>query len=127
MSPEIIYRTRRTTAATSSRASWGPKRRVLPLNEAPLAGFQYYRAADIWPFLREGETLRLVREAGNPHDANAVAIWFRNEKLGYIPRGANHFLALWMDRGQSFQGRILRLREGVDPWTRVWLRVERTF
>ncbi|MEJ2464780.1 MAG: HIRAN domain-containing protein [Candidatus Thiodiazotropha sp.] len=99
------------------------RRRVL-LQESPLAGFQYHRAAAIWPFLRVGEPLRLRREPGNPHDRYAIAVWFRNEHLGYIPRRENRTLAKLMDQGERLEAQIVRLLEENNPWRKIRLRVE---
>ncbi len=99
-------------------------RRRLILQESPLAGFQYHRAAAIWPFLQVGEPLRLRREAGNPHDRNAVAVWFRNEHLGYIPRRENRTLAELMDRGERLEASIVRLLDERNPWRKIRIRVE---
>ncbi|MEJ2393190.1 MAG: HIRAN domain-containing protein [Candidatus Thiodiazotropha sp.] len=99
------------------------RRRVL-LQESPLAGFQYHRAAAIWPFLRVGEPLHLRREPGNPHDRYAVAVWFRNEHLGYIPRRENRTLAKLMDQGERLEAQIVRLLEENNPWRKIRLRVE---
>jgi hypothetical protein len=99
------------------------RRRVL-LQESPLAGFQYHRAAAIWPFLRVGEPLHLRREHGNPHDRYAVAVWFRNEHLGYIPRRENRTLAGLLDQGEHLEAHIVRLLEEPNPWRKIRLRVD---
>ena len=99
-------------------------RRRLLLQESPLAGFQYHRAAAIWPFLRVGETLRLRREPGNPHDRYAVAVWFRNEHLGYIPQRENRTLARLMDQGEQLEATIVRLLDEQNPWRKIRIRVE---
>ncbi len=99
-------------------------RRRLLLQESPLAGFQYHRAAAIWPFLRVGEPLLLRREPSNPHDRNAIAVWFKNEHLGYIPRRENRTLAMLMDQGQRLEARIVRLLDERNPWRKIRIRVE---
>lgn len=101
----------------------GKKRGGILIQEFPLAGFQYHRAAGVWSFLREGETLRLRRERHNRHDPNAVAVWFRNDKLGYLPRKENTPFARMLDRGLRLEGRIVRLRDHADPWRRIRLSV----
>ncbi len=95
-----------------------PQRRVL-LQESPLAGYQYYRASGIWQFLQLGETLTLRREPANRYDRNAIAVWFKNEHLGYVPRSENRTLAQMMDRGEQLEGRIVRLMEDDNPWRRI--------
>jgi hypothetical protein len=99
------------------------KKRLI-LQEVPLAGYQYHRASAIWPFLRVGEPLHLRREPSNPHDRFAVAVWFRNEHLGYIPRRDNRTLAGLLDQGQPLEARIVRLLEEQNPWRKIRIRVE---
>ena len=100
-------------------------RRRLVLQESPLAGFQYHRASAIWPFLRVGEPLHLRREPSNPHDRHAVAVWFRNEHLGYIPRRENRALAGLMDQGETLAASIVRLLDDErNPWRKIRIRVE---
>jgi hypothetical protein len=53
--------------------------------------------------------LALVREPNNPHDANAVAIYFQKDKLGYVPRGENSAIAQMLDRGERLSGTINQL------------------
>ena len=97
----------------------------LVLQESPLAGFQYHRAHDVWPFLREGSELSLCREPSNPYDRNAIGVWFLNDLLGYVPRRENHTLAQLMDRGERLRARVVRLLDCDNPWRRirfeVWL------
>jgi hypothetical protein len=94
------------------------------LQESPLAGYQYHRASGIWPFLQIGAALRLHREPGNPYDPNAIAVWYLNEHLGYVPRRENRTLAQMMDRGERLEARIVRLREDDNPWRRIRFRVD---
>lgn len=98
-------------------------RRVL-LHEVPLAGFQHHRGPGIWRFLSLGAELRLKREPYNLYDANAIAVWFKNDLLGYIPRRDNLLLARLMDRGERLEARVIRLLESDNPWRRVRIRVE---
>ena len=100
-----------------------PKRRIL-LQESPLAGYQHHRASGVWSFLRVSEPLQLRRERSNPHDPYAIAVWFKNEHLGYVPRRENQTLAQMMDRGERLEGRIIRLLEDDNPWRRVRFRID---
>ncbi len=100
-----------------------PARRIL-LQESPLAGYQYHRASGVWPFLRVGEAIKLRREPGNPHDPNAIAVWYKNEHLGYVPRRENKTLAQMMDRGERLEARIVRLLDDENPWRRIRFRVD---
>jgi len=89
------------------------------VQEYRLAGFQYYRAEGIWPFLRVGEALRLQREPHNRHDSNAIAVYFKNDMLGYIPSAENGLLAQMMDHGESLEASITQLLPDLKPWRGV--------
>ncbi len=102
------------TPATQAKSA----RKILH-QEYRLAGYQYHRASAVWPFLREGEALTLKREPHNPHDPSAIAVWFRNEKLGYVPRRENRVLAQMMDLGKKVEGQIVQLLNEHNPWQRI--------
>lgn len=89
------------------------------LQDSPLAGFQYHAGKSLWPQLRVGDALDLVREPDNPHDTKAVRVEWRGQKLGYVPRRENADVARLMDGGQALTARITRLAEVRDPWSRV--------
>jgi len=93
--------------------------RTILLQESPVAGFQYHRGNAIWPFLREGEELSLVRESFNGHDSDAVAVYFRNDKLGFVPHRENSTIAQMLDRGEKLNAKITRLLDENNPWRRV--------
>lgn len=93
------------------------------VQSSPLAGFQYHEAAALWPQLKVGDTLTLVREPGNRHDANAVRVDWRGKMLGYLPRAENKSVAAEMDRGTPVTARIARLRDDRNPWQRVLIEV----
>ncbi|PKO84188.1 MAG: HIRAN protein [Betaproteobacteria bacterium HGW-Betaproteobacteria-11] len=96
--------------------------RVL-VQSSPLAGFQYYAGETLWQAMREGDRLTLVREADNPHDANAVRVEWRGQKLGYLPRAENRAVAAAMDNGEPVGARIEKLRPRRNPWQRVLVEV----
>jgi hypothetical protein len=91
----------------------------LLVQDSPLAGFRYGEAAEVWPQLREGDALELVREAGNPHDANAVRVDWRGHKLGYVPRRENAAVAWGLDRGAPLRARVSRLAQHPNPARRI--------
>lgn len=93
--------------------------RTILLQESPVAGFQYYRGNAIWPLLRVGEKLSLVREAFNGHDRDAVAVYLRNDKLGFVPRRENRTIAQMLDRGESLEATISKVLDESDPWERM--------
>ncbi|MCI1665937.1 MAG: HIRAN domain-containing protein [Atopobiaceae bacterium] len=86
-----------------------------------IAGFQYWDGACALPKMRVGDLLRLVPEPDNPYDAEAVAIYRKGTKLGFVPRDRNHHLAVMCHFGhrKDFELRILRLDREADPWDQV--------
>ena len=89
------------------------------LQDSPLAGFQYHAGKQLWSQMRVGDTLTLVREPDNVHDAKAVRVEWQGHKIGYVPRRENADVARFMDGGQTLVARINRLAEVRDPWSRV--------
>lgn len=79
------------------------------LQNSRLAGFRYYEGRKLWPQIKSGDALLLVREADNPYDANAVRVEWQNHKIGYVPRTDNAALARFMDHGQHAEARIMAL------------------
>ena len=91
----------------------------LLVQSSPLAGFRYHEAPGLFPELRIGDRLDLVRESDNPHDPNAVRVEWRGRRLGYVPRRENSALAWAMDRGEPVSARISTLRVHRNPRRRV--------
>ncbi|AFJ02205.1 HIRAN domain-containing protein [Methylophaga frappieri] len=56
------------------------------LQHSPIAGFQYYQGEAAWSELKQGQLLRLQREADNPYEKRAVAVYRNETKLGCLPR-----------------------------------------
>ena len=113
---------RRTLAALAllAAALAAPAQTVkLLVQSSPLAGYRYAEAAQVWPELKVGDPLDLVREPDNPHDRNAVRVDWRGRKLGYVPRAENEALAWAMDRGERVSARISRLQAHRNPRMRI--------
>jgi hypothetical protein len=89
------------------------------IQESPIAGFQFHEGDAIWPSLAVGEKLALMREATNTHDPDAVAVYFQNNKLGYVPRAENSAIAQMLDRGETLEAKISGLSMEEDPSERV--------
>jgi hypothetical protein len=93
------------------------------VQSSPLAGFQYYAGEALWQEMHEGDRLTLIREPQNTHDANAVRVEWRGQKLGYLPRAANRAVADAMDAGERVDARIAKLRAHRNPWQRMLVEV----
>ena len=91
----------------------------LLVQDSPLAGFRYGEAAEVWPLLRQGDALQLLREPDNAHDPNAVRVEWQGRKLGYVPRRENAAVAWGLDRGAPLRARVSRLVEHPNPARRI--------
>lgn len=110
------------TVAVATPLFAANQRSVL-IQESPVAGFQFHRGDAIWSSLGVGDELTLVRESHNPHDGDAVAVYFRNDKLGYVPRSENFSIARLLDRGEHLEARISELSMIEDPWQRIRFKI----
>lgn len=108
-----------------------PKRKIRVLyKECQIAGTTFHNLEDVWDELYEGAKLALVREKGNPHDRNAVAVALADDYdgdpedfdfdciLGYVPRTENTYIAMMQDMGwaEAFECELSHI-EGNNPRT----------
>lgn len=68
------------------------------LYKGRIRGTHYYDARQCTDMLQAGAPLNLTRESHNRHDSKAIALYFENYKLGYIPREDNKILCKIMDQ-----------------------------
>jgi len=55
-----------------------------------------------------GDPVLLVREPNNPKDSNAVLVTDQDDRpIGYIQRDKAAVLAVWMDKGWVYTGRVI--------------------
>ena len=111
-----------TTSPPAAAADRPAKVRML-VQDSPLAGFRHAEADAVWPDLREGDIVALVREPDNPFDENAVRVEWRGRKLGYVPRRENAALAWALDRGEVLHARISRAEWHPNPARRIAFQV----
>ena len=97
----------------------------MQIQESPIAGFQFHRGEAVWASLSVGDALKLVREPANDNDPDAVAVYFRDEQLGYVPRAENSAVSQMLDRGEKLVARISRLQMSDDPWQRIRITIVR--
>jgi hypothetical protein len=92
---------------------------VIIVQRSPVAGFRHYSGGEVLRELKPGDRLDLVREPGNPHDANAVRVEWRGVKLGYVPRSDNAAVARQMDRGVALAARLAAARQNRNRSVRL--------
>ena len=69
-----------------------------------VAAFTYCEGVEVFSQLKVGKKVRLVREDENPHDHKAVAIFFGDAHIGYIPRQQNETISKFLDLGYAAEG-----------------------
>lgn len=86
-----------------------------------IAGFKYYEGPFVLGKLKTGKKLELVPEFDNPHDPNAVAIYRKGKKIGFVPRVMNETLAqlLRFGHGDVFECRIMQIDKEAAPYNQV--------
>ena len=115
-------------AATGAALKWDDPR----LRVVKLAGSSYRLDALQDDAFAPGRRLALVREPGNKHDPNAVAVWDAGRRLqgGYVPaelapelHGDEQAVSLWEFRDDD--GRRAGLRVLIAP-AGAWIQEPRT-
>ena len=86
-----------------------------------VAGFTFWDGCMVYNSLKVGSQLRFVREAENRFDPYAVAIYYDEYKLGFVPREENAQLAKFLDLGYAdiFDVRVQRLSPDAHPEKQV--------
>jgi hypothetical protein len=82
-----------------------------------IAGFTYHDGVDVFDELKIGSELLLVVEPDNKYDSYAVAIYFKDHKLGYIPRPKNKYISKFLNFGHNdlFEIKINRVSPEEHP------------
>jgi hypothetical protein len=87
------------------------------LLDCHIAGFTYYDGLDVIDQLKLGAAVTLKSESENPHDPNAVAIYFEDTKLGYVPKYKNADVSnlLYFGHGDILSARINSVNPEAEP------------
>ena len=90
-----------------------------------VAGFMYWDGCEAFSRLEVGTKLEMVREADNKHDCDAVALYYKDYKLGFIPGSENEIFAQFLDMGHSdlFEVRVCRLCPDAHPERQVYINI----
>lgn len=91
----------------------------LLIQSSPLAGSQYHALPEVVDRIHVGDLLTLKREPDNPHDRNAIQVFWQGHLLGFVPRRENKAIARAMDRNQPLIARVVALRPEESPWRRL--------
>jgi hypothetical protein len=82
-----------------------------------IAGFTYHDGLDVIEGLKQGTEVDLCPELGNPHDPNAVAIYFGDKHIGYVPQAENGIInkLLYFGHEDIFEARISTVASDQHP------------
>lgn len=86
-----------------------------------VAGFTYYDGALIFNKLKIGKKLNLKLEEDNKYDHRAVAIYYKENKIGFIPRTENRIFHKMLKIGLEKNIRVLvqRVQKNAQPENQV--------
>jgi hypothetical protein len=86
-----------------------------------IAGFTYYEGVDVFEHLKIGAQLSLMAEPENQFDPNAVAIYYQDAKLGFVPRDENELLRKFLNLGYTdlFEVKISQITPDAHPEKQV--------
>ena len=90
--------------------------------ECLAAGTSFRKLDKVQDDLREMVQLEMKRESKNKFDQFAIALWFQNTKVGYIPKEKNEVLARLMDAGKQFYATI-SAKEIEGNWLKLEIKV----
>lgn len=90
-----------------------------------LAGFGHTEGYLVLDQMRPGDKLTMFHEDENRFDHNAIALFYNDLHVGYIPSGCNKQLADFLDNGYSdiFECVITSVNKDEHPNNQVRIRV----
>jgi hypothetical protein len=65
----------------------------------------------------------MAHEPFNAHDPDAVALFWRGRKLGYLPRGENFMVARLLESNRPVSARIRRLTPRSNGHPKIQIEV----
>ena len=74
--------------------------------ECKVAGTSFRKLDSVEAELTNTVKLEMKREAKNEFDDYAIALYFKEVKVGYVPRDKNEVIARLMDAGKGFYATI---------------------
>lgn len=86
-----------------------------------VAAVTYNEALFVINDLKPGAIIEMERDEGNKHDGNAIALYYDDYKVGYVPRDKNSELASFIDMGwgEIFEMRVSAINFDAHPEQRI--------
>lgn len=88
-----------------------------------IAGYQYHQGRKVEHLLKPSGMVVMRREPENHYDQNAIALYFQNTKIGYVPAVDNEILAQMLDNNILLEARIASVNPAYPTWERIELDV----
>ena len=79
-----------------------------------VVGVSFGNSQNIISRLHHNMQLKLVREPDNSYDSNAIAVFFANHHLGYLPRFRAQEIAPLIDSGEYYIAYVANVTGGTD-------------
>ena len=95
-----------------------PKREIFLL-DIVVAGTSFCPIVqELVPTLLPNTVLRMVRQPHNEYDENAIAIYYEEHRIGYVPQELNLVISRLMDAGKEFYARVVLVKK-IHEWVRI--------
>lgn len=97
------------------------KKEILLL-ECNVAGTSFRKLDQVEAELLNRVQLEMKREGQNKYDEFAIALYFKDVHVGYIPQEKNEVIARLMDVGKACYA-IIEAKEWKESWLKLGVRV----
>lgn len=97
-------------------------KKVILVLECTVAGTSFRKLDNIEAELLSTVQLDMKREPGNKFDGSAIALYFKEIKVGYLPRDKNEVISRLMDVGKVFYATI-EAKETKGTWLKLDVKV----
>lgn len=85
-----------------------------------VAGFRFYEGVKLLPEMKTGDLLYLKREPNNEHDSKAIALYWKNIKIGFVPADVNEMLARLIDgEALTLHAEITHINAEAKEWEHI--------
>lgn len=99
-------------------------RQKIYLLQSFIAGFRFHKGMELLPHMQQHDILELKREPANIHDPFAVALYWQQEMIGYLPAANNETIARLLDANAlPLLAGITHLEHSAKPWENVAIAV----
>ena len=92
------------------------KEKKVLINKFSVAGFQYYKGPRLIKKINPGDKLTLSVEPANAHDEFAVAIFYNEHKIGYVPMSDNRHISRLLQEHMKLHCEAAEVHPTMQTW-----------